>query len=70
MQEISLAVFVLCIFLIGFVLGFFCLILLAGFENWMDRKIKKKAKKKEQDMRNDAFDKIRKVTQPEEVDGK
>lgn len=48
MQEISLGVFAVCIFLIGFVLGFFSLFLLAGFERWLDKREKKKAKEKEE----------------------
>lgn len=70
MQEISLGVFAVCIFLIGFVLGFFSLFLVAGIDRWFDKREKRKEKKKEQNMRNDEFDKIKKLTQPEEVDGK
>ena len=51
MQEISLGVFAVCIFLIGFVLGFFSLFLVAGIERWVDKREKKKAKEKEEKQR-------------------
>jgi len=70
MQEISLSVFAVCIFLIGFVLGFFSLFMVAGIDRWFDKREKRTAKKKEQNMRNDEFDKIKRLTQPEEVDDK
>jgi len=59
-QEISLGVFVLCIFLIGFILGFFCLILLAGIRNWIYRRTKKKKKEE--------FKRMMDALQPEEAD--
>lgn len=43
MQEISLCVFAVCIFLIGFVSGFFSLFLFAGIERWIDKRKKRKA---------------------------
>jgi len=46
MQEISLGVFAVCIFLIGFVLGFFSLFLLAGIDRWFDKRENRKAKEK------------------------
>lgn len=60
MQEISLCVFAVCIFLIGFASGFFSLFLFAGIERWIDRKSKKKKKEK--------FKKMMDALQSEEVD--